>query len=133
MGFNMAKRSQEFKNRAEAQNAFFLQFCIFHFNFNKRNKNSRGKLPGSYKKVYSVTGCDYTINHTQLAKSLRSNTEGGVFVESACNMRCHIVKNTLFHIVFLQFCRLGNNCLANTNIFAFNVHTTSIQRRSNVM
>ena len=36
---------------------------------------------------------------TQPAKSLKSNT-GGVFVESAFNMRCHIVKNALLHIVF---------------------------------
>ena len=33
--------------------------------------------------------------------------EEGVFVESAFNMRCHKVKNTLLHIAFLQFCRLG--------------------------
>ena len=47
---------------------------------------------------------------SQPAKSLKSNTtlEEGVFVESAFNMRCHIVNNTLFHIAFSAILPAGN-------------------------
>ena len=37
---------------------------------------------------------------SQPAKSIKVTMKEGVFIESAFNMRCHIVKNTLLHIAF---------------------------------
>ena len=37
---------------------------------------------------------------TQPTKSLKSTMEEGVFVESAFDLRCHIVKNKLLYVAF---------------------------------
>ena len=74
-------------------------------------------IPCTENKLFGILSFRWNIikrqnsEITQPAKSLKSNN--GVFVESAFKIRYHIVKNTLLHIAFLQFCRLGRNLVNN--------------------
>ena len=43
---------------------------------------------------------DEDLQEDELVPSRQKTLEEGVFVESAFNMRCHVVKNTLPHTAF---------------------------------
>ena len=64
------------------------------------SKDKGGKKVWSLKKVGKDFSRQKILVTSQSAKSLKRTLEEGVFVESAFNMRCHIVKNTLPHIDF---------------------------------
>ena len=60
---------------------------------------------------------------SQSAKSLKSNT--GVFVESAFDMQCHFIKNTLLHTAFSAHLPGGNSTVI-TSLYRRNLQRKKI-------